>query len=151
MAMIALGGGFTFGSLAIHGSRLISMTVLWAMGFLFLGLSEELLLRGYTLFTLATGAFGLRPCSCRPPSARSISSSRVPDATFLPSGGRRGSKRTIAHPALAWALRSLLVVTFFPVTLPPTTSREWKWAALRYPVIHQVSRRFSDGLSIAGE
>jgi membrane protease YdiL (CAAX protease family) len=52
---IAAFGGYSFGSLALHGSELIRWTALWALCMLFVGLFEEFLFRGYTLYTLTTG------------------------------------------------------------------------------------------------
>lgn len=48
-------GVFSFGALALHGSRMLKFAVFWAVLFLMVGLFEEFLTRGYTLFTLAQG------------------------------------------------------------------------------------------------
>jgi len=55
MGLIAAFGGYSFGELALHGSRLAEMAVSWAIFFVFVGLLEEFLFRGYTQFTLADG------------------------------------------------------------------------------------------------
>jgi uncharacterized protein len=48
-------GGFTFGTVALAGKRLAAYAALWAIAFLLVGLVEEFLVRGYALYTLATG------------------------------------------------------------------------------------------------
>ena len=55
MFLIRMFGGFSFGELALHGLALWRYGVLWAAGFLCVGLFEEFLFRGYAQFTLATG------------------------------------------------------------------------------------------------
>ncbi len=47
--------GFYFGSLALHGIRVAKFAVFWAVAFVLVGLFEEFLFRGYSLFTLTTG------------------------------------------------------------------------------------------------
>ena len=47
--------GFSFGHILLHGVRLIRFAGFWAVTFLFVGLFEEFLLRGYSQFTLARG------------------------------------------------------------------------------------------------
>ena len=47
--------GYSFGELALRGPALWGYAVLWGVVFLFVGLLEEFLFRGYALFTLATG------------------------------------------------------------------------------------------------
>ncbi len=47
--------GFSFGHVVLHGPRLVRFACYWAAMFLFVGLFEEFLLRGYSLFTLARG------------------------------------------------------------------------------------------------
>ena len=47
--------GFSFGHLVLHGARLARFAAFWALTFLFVGLFEEFLLRGYSQFTLARG------------------------------------------------------------------------------------------------
>jgi CAAX protease family protein len=55
--MIALRGvhAFYFGHPVLHGGRILKFAVFWAVYFVLVGLFEEFLLRGYTLYTLARG------------------------------------------------------------------------------------------------
>ncbi len=55
--MMALYGArcFTFGGIVLHGMRMARFAAFWAVMFLFVGLFEEFLLRGYSQFTLARG------------------------------------------------------------------------------------------------
>ena len=46
---------FSFGPVLLHGARLARFAAFWAVMFLLVGLFEEFLLRGYTLFTLTRG------------------------------------------------------------------------------------------------
>jgi uncharacterized protein len=46
-------GVFHFGALAVYGFRIIKFGVFWAVFFLVVGLYEDFLFRGYTLFTLS--------------------------------------------------------------------------------------------------
>lgn len=46
-------GVFHFGQLALHGSRLLKFAAFWGAVFLVVGLYEDFLFRGYSLFTLA--------------------------------------------------------------------------------------------------
>lgn len=46
---------FYFGETMLHGVEILHFAALWALVFLFVGLFEEYLLRGYTLYTLADG------------------------------------------------------------------------------------------------
>jgi len=57
LLMLALSGlhVFAFGHVLLHGARLARFAAFWALLFLLVGLFEEFLLRGYTLFTLARG------------------------------------------------------------------------------------------------
>jgi uncharacterized protein len=48
-------GGFSFGDLALHGSKLWGYAALWGVVFILVGIFEEFLFRGYSQFTLATG------------------------------------------------------------------------------------------------
>jgi hypothetical protein len=48
-------GGFSFGDLALRGPALWGYAALWIVVFLFVGLFEEFLFRGYAQFTLANG------------------------------------------------------------------------------------------------
>ena len=55
MALIAVFGGYSFGTLALHGSDILRWAMVWAIFFVFVGLFEDFLFRGYTQFTLADG------------------------------------------------------------------------------------------------
>ena len=46
-------GAFTFGKLALHGSRILKFAAFWGLFFLIVAFAEEFLLRGYTQFTLS--------------------------------------------------------------------------------------------------
>jgi membrane protease YdiL (CAAX protease family) len=48
-------GGYSFGPLALHGAQIIHWGVLWLLCLTFVGLFEEFLFRGYTLFALSSG------------------------------------------------------------------------------------------------
>lgn len=53
VGLIAAFGGYSFGELALHGTEVLRWGVLWVVLFVFVGLFEEFLFRGYTQFTLA--------------------------------------------------------------------------------------------------
>ena len=53
---------FYFGGLALHGVRVLKFAAFWGVFFLLVGVFEEFLMRGYTLFTL-TQAFGFWPAA----------------------------------------------------------------------------------------
>ena len=53
VGLIAAFGGYSFGDVALHGIELLRWGVLWAVFFVFVGLFEEFLFRGYTQYTLA--------------------------------------------------------------------------------------------------
>jgi CAAX protease family protein len=53
--LIRVFGGFSFGSLGLRGPALWGYAVLWGAVFIFVGLFEEFLFRGYAQFTLTTG------------------------------------------------------------------------------------------------
>jgi membrane protease YdiL (CAAX protease family) len=53
--LIYFAGGYSFGSIALHGSELVRLTALWVLASLLIGFTEEFLFRGYPQFTLATG------------------------------------------------------------------------------------------------
>ena len=55
VGLIAAFGGYSFGSLALHGSSLIGWGSLWATAFILVGFSEEFMFRGYAQYTLARG------------------------------------------------------------------------------------------------
>jgi membrane protease YdiL (CAAX protease family) len=48
-------GGYSFGSLLMQGGEVLRWGILWAIVFIFTGLFEEFLFRGYTQYTLADG------------------------------------------------------------------------------------------------
>lgn len=48
-------GAFDFGGLALHGPQIWSYGIKWFIAFLLVGFTEEYLLRGYALYTLADG------------------------------------------------------------------------------------------------
>ena len=48
-------GGFSFGTLSLAGAALVKFAVLWAVGFVMVGIFEEFLFRGYVQFTLSDG------------------------------------------------------------------------------------------------
>jgi hypothetical protein len=53
IGLIAAFGGYSFGGLALHGNELLRWGMQWALFFVFVGLFEEFLFRGYTQYTLA--------------------------------------------------------------------------------------------------
>ena len=55
VGLISAFGGYSFGSLALHGTEIIQWLLLWGIIFIFVGLSEEFAFRGYAQFTLADG------------------------------------------------------------------------------------------------
>lgn len=55
IALIAIFGGYSFGSMAIHDLAILRWASEWAVIFLIVGLFEEFAFRGYTLYTLAQG------------------------------------------------------------------------------------------------
>jgi uncharacterized protein len=55
-------GAFYFGGLALHGVRVLKFAAFWGVFFLLVGVFEEFLMRGYTLFTLMQ-AFGFWPAA----------------------------------------------------------------------------------------
>jgi uncharacterized protein len=55
MLMIRLFHGVYLGSVSLHGATLVRYAVLWGIAFLVVGIVEEFLFRGYSLYTLATG------------------------------------------------------------------------------------------------
>jgi membrane protease YdiL (CAAX protease family) len=55
LASIAVFGGYSFGSVSLHGLEVARWGGLWFVAFLAVGLSEEYLFRGYTQYTLARG------------------------------------------------------------------------------------------------
>jgi len=57
VGLIAAFGGYSFGSLAVHGGELLRWGMIWAFFFLVVGLFEEFLFRGYIQFTMAEMGF----------------------------------------------------------------------------------------------
>jgi len=55
IGLIAALGGYSFGSLAEHGVAIAKWVLFWGVFFVVVGLFEEFLFRGYTLYTLADG------------------------------------------------------------------------------------------------
>jgi membrane protease YdiL (CAAX protease family) len=55
MLIIYLSGGYSFGGLAFSGAALLHYAIVWAIGFVLVGIAEEFTFRGYAQFTLATG------------------------------------------------------------------------------------------------
>jgi uncharacterized protein len=55
IGLIAAFRGYSFGSLAVHGTELVRWAVLWGLFFVVVGLFEEFFFRGYLQFTLADG------------------------------------------------------------------------------------------------
>jgi uncharacterized protein len=55
IGLIAAFGGYSFGSLAIHGDEIVKWGLLHLVLFVFVGFFEEFLFRGYTQYTLADG------------------------------------------------------------------------------------------------
>jgi membrane protease YdiL (CAAX protease family) len=53
--LIFLAGGYSPGSLALHGSALVRATLLWVLASLAIGFTEEFLFRGYPQFILTKG------------------------------------------------------------------------------------------------
>lgn len=53
--LIFLAGGYTPGSLALHGAALVRAALLWLLASLAIGFAEEYLFRGYPQFILAQG------------------------------------------------------------------------------------------------
>lgn len=52
---LRLFGNFYFGQRVLHGGEVARFAFTWAVAFLFVGLVEELLMRGYSLFVLSQG------------------------------------------------------------------------------------------------
>ena len=55
LSVIHLFHGYDFGPLALHGGEIARYAIEWGIAFILVGLSEEFLLRGYVLYTLADG------------------------------------------------------------------------------------------------
>ena len=57
VGLISAFGGYSFGTLALHGADILRWAAFWIVVFVFVGLFEEFLFRGYTQFTLANAGF----------------------------------------------------------------------------------------------
>lgn len=55
MLLIRLFHGIYLGNVSLHAATLVRYGVLWGIAFLLVGIVEEFLFRGYSLYTLATG------------------------------------------------------------------------------------------------
>lgn len=55
MLVIYAMGGFSFGTLSLAGVAILKFALLWAVGFVMVGIFEEFLFRGYAQFTLGDG------------------------------------------------------------------------------------------------
>lgn len=55
IGLIAALGGYSLGTLALHGAELATFTVLWFLASLAIGFAEEFFFRAYPQVTLATG------------------------------------------------------------------------------------------------
>ena len=55
VGVIALFGGYSFGTVVLRDAELLRWAAVWMTLFVFVGLLEEFLFRGYTQFTLADG------------------------------------------------------------------------------------------------
>ena len=62
ICVTALLGGYSFGSVALSAANLVKFGLLWSVAFLLVGIFEEYLFRGYSLFTLSK-AIGFWPAS----------------------------------------------------------------------------------------
>ena len=60
--LLNLAGAYSFGGIVLRTQRLAMFALFWGAFFLLVALSEEFLLRGYSLFTLA-GAMGFWPAA----------------------------------------------------------------------------------------
>jgi CAAX protease family protein len=52
---IAAAGGYSVAGFALHGEALVKSALLWALAFLLVGVSEEIIFRSFPLYTLARG------------------------------------------------------------------------------------------------
>ncbi len=55
MLILHRAGGYSFGGLALSGAALLHYALIWAIGFVLVGIAEEFTFRGYAQFTLASG------------------------------------------------------------------------------------------------
>ena len=63
MLLLWLVGVFSFGSLSLHGPRILRFALFWGVFFLLVAVFEEFAFRGYSQFTLAQG-IGFWPAAC---------------------------------------------------------------------------------------
>jgi membrane protease YdiL (CAAX protease family) len=68
MVLMRAVGVYNFGHIALHGARIWKFALFWGVYFVFVGLFEEFLTRGYLLFTLTRGlgfwpAAGILSCA----------------------------------------------------------------------------------------
>jgi membrane protease YdiL (CAAX protease family) len=57
VGLISAFGGYSFGPVVLHGTDILRWAAFWMVLFLFVGLFEEFLFRGYTQFTLVDAGF----------------------------------------------------------------------------------------------
>ena len=62
VGLIAAFGGYSFGEIVLQGKDILRWGILWGVLFVFVGLFEEFLFRGYTQYTLA-GSIGFWPAA----------------------------------------------------------------------------------------
>ncbi len=55
LLVIRVAGGYSFGSLALHGASIVKFALFYAVFFLFTGFAEEFLVRGYSQWILSRG------------------------------------------------------------------------------------------------
>jgi CAAX protease family protein len=55
IALIAACGGYAVHGLEVHGTAVVTQTLLWLLAFLAVAVSEEVYYRGYPLFTVSSG------------------------------------------------------------------------------------------------
>ena len=55
VGLIAACGGYSFGTLVVHGAGVFDWAARWALGFVLVGLSEEFQFRGYSQYALERG------------------------------------------------------------------------------------------------
>jgi membrane protease YdiL (CAAX protease family) len=55
LGTVAAFGGYSFGSISLHGLEMVRWGGIWFVAFVTVGLSEEFLFRGYTQYTLGLG------------------------------------------------------------------------------------------------
>ncbi len=63
LLLIFLAGGYSPGSLALHGSAIVRAALLWLLASLAIGFAEEFFFRGYPQFILTQG-MGFWPAAC---------------------------------------------------------------------------------------